>query len=707
MVDGAGAGPRGSNLAGIFSGEWKIGPSELAKILLELPISDLRAISLPEGVIPALEIDRISIDGFGPHDGPNILELTDGLTLVTGKNGTGKTHMLLAVHWCLFGERGSLDPWMSEIDPMGRDLLNWNRSGKGAARMKVEVDFVWNRDSYTAYRGLEDGVESHGIMCRKGRKEVPLDGYPENLSPNILPYLLFQGEAVMFLASEDPFLSESNLRSVISKLSGAEALMNGLQTISGAREALFELARERRKVVAPLESELRSLVSELSVIEKGQKDAKKRVETLSKDRNRARSAYQKRVAELSKGGLLPREEEEAASARARVPVLSERLSEMLGSAGRELLRKMAEDALAAGLREKNERTERKMMVGAFEAQISIVRNVLATGRCMCGTEVGKTGMGRERIKALLSRLEERKREISRDLADPIWTSDQVLEGVRRCLAAPGFSRKDYIDRIGELEEANHAVIRKSYRVEDRQEVLEELVSLVREMERSATLLERERKDLRRFSDRRKELISGQRRTERKLAAAWGVEDGESGFRDRLEALDMTIEGLEEEIEKRMESMREEIENRSNSILSRLDQGGKLGGLRIHGTTYRIGRTFSDEGGERVLPMAYLSAGERELAALAVLSSIPGISGGILVLDSPFPYIDSGRRESIIEGLPEISRRVLISLPEGTMSRGELKRSKEAWDRKGLGFRHYRLKMGKNGSMLEHPGSDVT
>ncbi|MBN1539529.1 MAG: AAA family ATPase [Candidatus Thermoplasmatota archaeon] len=680
-------------------------PVELADRILASPLENLSAVDISPGIVPALRIESIRLDGFGPHDGPNVLKIEDGLTLVTGRNGTGKTHIILGVHWCLFGERGSLDPWMSEVDPMGRDLVNWERIGTGDVRMSVEVTLTWNGKRFTMRRELNGKEERFSVIdhTRDGDRQVGV--LPEGLEPGSMSYLLFQGEAVMFLASEDPFLSDGNLRALLSKLSGADRLRELSLALVSARKVLFERLSKLDEVSAPKERELASLQSRSADIDKSIEKVRSRILSIANEKKRAFTLYRRKLRELSGRGDINEAFGEVAAARARLPLINGAISHILGSAGRELLHDMAGKALDSCMKEREERTRRRMKVGAMDAQASIIRRILDNGKCMCGTPVGRTGTGRERIGTLLSRIEDRKAELSTGITEPIWSSDQVMEGVRRCLAGPRHTRGEFLERIEELEK-NLRTLEKAVDVEKTLgSPMDELISVVRDMERNTTLLDMEKDGLKRLMKEKKGIASEKRKLEAELARRWGVKGRQIGFTERIDAIDKAVDSMESSSERIMESLRAQVEEKANIILSRLDAGSRLGMIRVHGTSYRIGRTFGEKDKVRVLPMAYLSAGERELAALSVLASIPGISGGMLLLDSPFPYMDSERRKRMIEGLPDISTRVLISLPEGGISREEMDRARSVWRSRGLAFRHYMLEMNSGGSILRLARSD--
>lgn len=675
---------------------------ELLEILMRTPSNNIKKSHVSLKPVPSFSIDRIILDGFGPHGGPNTLEFRDGLTLLTGENGTGKTHILLAVHWCLFGERGSLDPWLNDADPLGKDLVNWDRITADDHRMTVEVLFKWEGAKYKAVRSLMEGNEEFTF-------EGPSGSYPSvnispiGLTPDMLPYLIFQGEAVMFLASEDTFLREGNLKSVIRSLSGAADISRSKDIMDEARSLLIERSRNLRETVGPKEKELKKLENELDLINENCIVKKDRISDLTNKRKNALGEYRKALSELSRMGAVTKEEEQRAMAKARAPVIMEKLQKMLSSADVEILRSMADRALSQCLKEKDERITKRMMYGALESQASIIRNIAETGKCLCGTSIGRTGMGRENIKALLIRLEARRDELEELGKESIWTSDQVLEGVRRCLALPRFDRGQYLDTIKDLEDMDRTLQSRGMEVDN--DMINDLISNVREYERITVLVDREKDEMARLNEEKKAKETSIKNIQNEIVELWGIKEGSKGMADRLKLIICAIDDLNSTIKDMMNKMREGIEKRSNETMMKLDPKSKFGKIRIHPLTYRLGREIEKKEGMSTLPMAYLSAGERELMALSVLSSIPGISEGMLMLDSPFPYIDSSRRSRIIERLPLISKKVFISLPYGTLTDEEIEQARKIWSKRGSSLRQYSLEMRKGGSIMIERGGE--
>ena len=74
------------------------------------------------------------MEDFGPYVGETRIDFPDeGVVLVHGENGCGKTTIINAMNWCLYGT--VLDRMGLEIDPL--DLFNTDALEDGAPRFSV------------------------------------------------------------------------------------------------------------------------------------------------------------------------------------------------------------------------------------------------------------------------------------------------------------------------------------------------------------------------------------------------------------------------------------------------------------------------------------------------------------------------------------------------------------------------------------------
>ena len=100
---------------------------------------------------------KIYIEGFRTYADGSELEYDfegNGISLIQGENGVGKSTILHALYWCLYGrsmkETLSIEPWK-------------DKQRKGFKGTKVEVDFFVNGRAYRAIRCKKYKGDVHGL----------------------------------------------------------------------------------------------------------------------------------------------------------------------------------------------------------------------------------------------------------------------------------------------------------------------------------------------------------------------------------------------------------------------------------------------------------------------------------------------------------------------------------------------------------------
>lgn len=187
------------------------------------------------------------------------LNFHDGLNLIKAQNGSGKSTILDAINFCLFG-----NPFRSiKI----AQLIN-RYNGK---ELCVELNFKINADSYKLIRGIKpniyslskNGNEIASLSSKKLNQEEidKLLGINERLFKNIV------GIAV---TSNKPFLTMS----IADKRSLIESIFN--------IDVLSEMGREVKKRNAMDKSEQRLQLSELSGVQSGITDNKNYIEKIQR-----------------------------------------------------------------------------------------------------------------------------------------------------------------------------------------------------------------------------------------------------------------------------------------------------------------------------------------------------------------------------------------------------------------------------------------
>nr|MBA3659143.1 AAA family ATPase [Gemmatimonadales bacterium] len=90
-----------------------------------------------------MQINRLRLVNFRQHECTE-LELGPGLTGIVGPNGVGKTTLLEAIAWVMYGMPAARG---------GRDSIR-RRGAPPRSRVEVEMDFSLGRHHYRVVRGL-------------------------------------------------------------------------------------------------------------------------------------------------------------------------------------------------------------------------------------------------------------------------------------------------------------------------------------------------------------------------------------------------------------------------------------------------------------------------------------------------------------------------------------------------------------------------
>ncbi len=623
-----------------------------------------------------LQIETIRIEGFGPYDDEITIELKNGLNVVTGPNGAGKTSIIAAVRWCLFGLPNG--PHKGPVDHAS--LLNWGRGERGLLEYGVEVDLRWGGSKFRVERRWSDGSISFDVYDGDGKRMSR--GLPEGLVPTTFSLMVFMGEVVMFLSSGDPFSEVGPLKRAVWSFSGYGTLEELRMIIRDARDQLYRRLDVSGPEAADLEESIQRCKGRLDNVSEDMEKVKDELETLGSEMMEQGENYRQSLDRLSRLAGLEKEFRSNAVKAARLSLVREHLQESLSRAGSEVLRSQAERAVENIMNGREERTRRRILYGSFESQASIVREIIRSRRCICSSSIGTSGMGRERLEDLLGKLEARRDEVSDFGKELIWTSDTVLEQVRRILAAPSICRADMTGYIKDHRACREASISISGTGTTVKKELEGCISSIRGYERTKARIRslRDREDdLRRRADNLGRELDGQRSG---LIELMGTDMGRKGIRDQVGFLDNATSQLEKVQADLRSSFLSELCRKANDI-SGPDEMGKYSAIVIDGENYEIGREL--RGGSRTVPLSSMSAGERELVSLSVLCAFPAMIRGGFMLDSPFAYMDGARRVRFLSSLASLSDRVYLSIANGVLTDEEFDMLEEGC--KGRGGMH--------------------
>ncbi len=135
-----------------------------------------------------MQIVRLTVKDFRSFKGEYHIDFSDDVTVVHGENGVGKSNLLYAIIWCLYG------PNALSNTPIANDIDNLVHSGASdclvAIRVEKEnVQCEFQRSFKTSLKVYK--VEDDGSLSPKPRAEVFVNHF---LPQDLYPFFFFDGE---------------------------------------------------------------------------------------------------------------------------------------------------------------------------------------------------------------------------------------------------------------------------------------------------------------------------------------------------------------------------------------------------------------------------------------------------------------------------------------------------------------------------------
>lgn len=205
-----------------------------------------------------LHFTRMTMHNFGPYKGNQVIDFTDnsGVTIFWGNNGRGKTTLLNAFRYCLFGIIQRRNGFLHHL----HEMENSEAANNGEYGFSVVLDMTNGEDVYKLERGY---ILRTGVITPHGEDDynryLSLTKNGSILSPNdckheinlIMPeqvsrFFLFDAE---LLQEYEELLEVNNLegeyiKNAIEKILGVPVLIQGVRDIG---EKLSKYESEKNK----------------------------------------------------------------------------------------------------------------------------------------------------------------------------------------------------------------------------------------------------------------------------------------------------------------------------------------------------------------------------------------------------------------------------------------------------------------------------
>lgn len=582
---------------------------------------------------------------------------TKRFTVLEGENGAGKTNILNAITWCLYGEERHLSRADSKRLPLVNEKIYHSLTAGQNADVKVEiglgreeVEYVISRCA-TAYRRLDgdysivpDADPSVLFLARGNWKESgqPNVAVKSLLPENISPFFFFDGEHL------DRFFQSDS----------AERVKRGIVDVSQIdllELAQKHLARVNKDLMAKSTTTIEAdkYKEEYQEAEDEHQKCKEKLDSLHKDLN----GVQTNIDEISQK-LRESPEEEVRDLQQERDILNteikdheKRIDELIKEVSASLRRAGPTVYSYGALSRTFEIIQERIQHGELPPKVRepFFRDLLEKEICVCGTplregsetrqnvearmaslstedHIKTASEGRYRLESLLNSVSEEIREQKSDRRDIRQYEEAIKENSRRLKEI-----SEKVERFGEVN------LQEIQVWEQQLKQFEEKKSQVNREIGAAEIA------LREAAKRRDEALKNYQK-----ALKQDKKHRELLRRSQLCSNALTI--LEQIRQELLSETREKIQQKTEEYFLQLiwkkatyksvsiDEDYRLGVENIRG-----------------LPsLGTLSAGERQVLALAFMAALRTISGfdAPIIIDTPTGRISSEPRENIAEVLPE-------------------------------------------------------
>ncbi len=616
----------------------------------------------------------MTISNFGPYKGTQTIDFTDheGVTIFWGDNGRGKTTLLNAFRYALFGTIQRRNGVLRSLKEM--ENIEGRSEGKYgfSVVLRMENDGVIYEltRQYSPRRGVSEPTYEEDyekvMFLKKGGSFLSQDQSAHELNV-IMPeqvsrFFLFDGELLQEYEEllENETSTGERIKEAIEKILGVPVLTNGVVDI---REC--QTAYERQKASAmQKDTKTRQYGLQIESIDKSIEEHKHQIEELKSKLSefyKAKIVLTEKSAETEqvRGWMARRDaaKKEKADKEAELESITTMICGITKDAWKGMLIdciKTTIDELSADISKLEQKKQNKAIADRF---IKEIRKAVADRKCpVCEQPV--TDEYIEKLTARIAESESQFSGLTKEEADKLLALQGRLNSLRR-LRAENRARevKQLEDRrvalqiaIGslaqEISELNER-IRKYGDTSEVADIARDLASTLTKIEITERGIREEQAKLDKDNESRAKIMSLINKqavggdllsASRKLELCEGIyhifEKGMAAYRDKL---------------------KKNVEKDATELFVHLSSDKDYVGLRIHDN---YGLSIVHASGELVPGR---SSGFEHVVALSLIGALHKNAPlrGPIIMDSPFGRLDPIHKRNIVRYLPEMAEQSML------------------------------------------------
>jgi DNA sulfur modification protein DndD len=625
-----------------------------------------------------LSIRSISLTDFGPFKDEQRIEFPpeSGVSIVYGENMRGKTTLLNAIRYALFGKvitRGATQVALHQIG-------NWETAkdkGKYGFKVVLEFDHEGLKYQLTREHRPRAGVKTpetdmdyqQDCFLRKGSMVLGPDERDSELA-RIMPetvsrFFLFDGELLQ--QYEELLRNESdmgrNIKEAIERILGVPILTNGRSDLS----ELSKDAQKREAKAAQKNQKTQSLGNQHEALLKQRDGLQEETDRLKKDLEALRvgKASQEdllRSTEKTKALLDERTrlQEEISTSEARLKEKDDRRKDLLSVAWKGLLNsriRSTRDSLEIELKNNRDAYQRALVSTDMAESF---RKALDEGQCSsCGQDLSERA--RERLKKIVAEA------MPKDERAQTEATIQQLES--RIAALKQSEAASNADVLQEVQNAIDELKVKKATAEDRLTDIREQTKnldetevrrLYSEYEKTLTEIGILQAGIKKQDETLKGINDNIGKVEAEMAKFADTDlDMERARKELCEQLKALFAGA---VDSYRERLRGRVEKDATDLFLKLTSEPEYKALSINDS---YGLTIVHQDGSAI-PVR--SAGAEHIVALSLMGALQRNAPlrGPIIMDSPFGRLDEVHTTKVVRALPSMADQVMLLVYESEL-----------------------------------------
>ena len=617
-----------------------------------------------------MRIKKIILTNYRQYKGRQEISFGFGknknINIIVGVNGSGKTNLLNALTWCLYGREEHL----AEVS-VHHEMLNdgVRATLKPGETVEVSVEIILENEEGWGFRvirrklflkGKENNIfsvnEEQTAFIKLPHKKDWDSRTPEFIiNYKILPegvkdFFFFDGERLIKLFEEKTAEKVKDAILNVSQISLIDTTLDHLE------KKKVEYYRENKNInpkVKELSEKIdavkRALQQQKIKIEEYQK-SKHEIEKIIKEIEKKLMGYsEERVGELER--QYQELEKEKEILREKIEEREENFKEfLLSNAPAALLF----DALRITQKLINEKYDKGELPPP--ATEEFIKEILYRGRCICGTDISK-GEARKKVEDFLetistiaTKLDEECRTIKPEIKNVFNTVESFVEEKKKL-------GQEIAEKKMELEKNNEKLREISLKLKKLN--IDEIKSLVEQRDSYLQQKEEIIGNLRIAEDRKENSERQIKEWESELRKELKKEEKLKKLITKIEIVEKCIEVLKEVKNEILEEVRSTVEEFTFQYFEELIwKKKKFKEVKIN-ENYIV--SVFDRFENNIIGV--MSAGEKEILALSFMAALRRISGfeAPIIIDTPLARISKEHRTNIASALPQYLQDTQIIL----------------------------------------------